>query len=157
MRSRTLHRVLAALLILMAITLVVTHFSHIGTLALAPTAQFAAAVVAGLGIGVVAALMGVAGGELLIPTIVVLFAVDIKIAGSLWLIVSLPTVTKLGQRGSAVSVNTSGSPAGNAWAWTSITGDPVGTVGLVRSDCQVTSRHCVVTKGRSGQRNPVGP
>jgi Protein of unknown function (DUF3298) len=76
--------VLAALLILMAITLVVTHFSHIGTLALAPTAQFAAAVVAGLGIGVVAALMGVAGGELLIPTIVVLFAVDIKIAGSLW-------------------------------------------------------------------------
>jgi uncharacterized membrane protein YfcA len=32
---------------------------------------------------VVAALMGVAGGELLIPTIVLLYAVDIKVAGSL--------------------------------------------------------------------------
>ncbi len=36
--------------------------------------------------------MGVAGGELLIPTIVLLFAVDIKIAGSLSLAVSLPTM-----------------------------------------------------------------
>ena len=47
---------------------------------------------AGIGIGVVAALMGVAGGELLIPTIVLLFAVDIKVAGSLSLVVSLPTM-----------------------------------------------------------------
>ena len=36
--------------------------------------------------------MGVAGGELLIPTIVLLYAVDIKIAGSLSLAVSLPTM-----------------------------------------------------------------
>jgi uncharacterized membrane protein YfcA len=36
--------------------------------------------------------MGVAGGELLIPTIVLLFAVDIKIAGSLALAISLPTM-----------------------------------------------------------------
>jgi hypothetical protein len=35
-------------------------------------------------------LMGVAGGELLIPTIVLLFPVDIKIAGSLTLVISLP-------------------------------------------------------------------
>ena len=47
---------------------------------------------AGVGIGIVAALMGVAGGELLIPTIVLLFAVDIKIAGSLALAISLPTM-----------------------------------------------------------------
>ena len=45
-----------------------------------------------VGIGIVAALMGVAGGELLIPTIVLLFAVDIKIAGSLALAISLPTM-----------------------------------------------------------------
>ena len=51
-----------------------------------------AGVIAGFGIGVVAALMGVAGGELLIPTIVLLYAVDIKIAGSLSLAVSLPTM-----------------------------------------------------------------
>jgi uncharacterized protein len=36
--------------------------------------------------------MGVAGGELLIPTIVLLFAVDIKIAGSVALAISLPTM-----------------------------------------------------------------
>ncbi|MFG2716366.1 TSUP family transporter [Streptomyces goshikiensis] len=40
----------------------------------------------------VAAIMGVAGGELLIPTIVLLFGVDIKIAGSLSLLVCLPTM-----------------------------------------------------------------
>ena len=36
--------------------------------------------------------MGVAGGELLIPTIVLLYGLDIKIAGSLSLAVSLPTM-----------------------------------------------------------------
>ena len=35
------------------------------------------------GIGIVAALLGVAGGELLIPTLVLLFGADIKLAGSL--------------------------------------------------------------------------
>ena len=34
-------------------------------------------------IGVVAAVLGVAGGELLIPTLVLLFGADIKLAGSL--------------------------------------------------------------------------
>lgn len=48
--------------------------------------------IAGFGIGVVAAVMGVAGGELLIPTITVLYAVDVKLAGSLSLLVSLPTM-----------------------------------------------------------------
>ena len=48
--------------------------------------------VAGIGIGLVAAIMGVAGGELLIPAIVLLFGVDIKLAGSLSLAVSLPTM-----------------------------------------------------------------
>ena len=52
----------------------------------------AAGVVAGLVIGVVAALLGVAGGELLIPTLILLFGADIKLAGSLSLAVSLPTM-----------------------------------------------------------------
>lgn len=54
--------------------------------------QFAAGVAAGLLIGVVAALLGVAGGELLIPTIVLLYGLDVKLAGSLSLCVSLPTM-----------------------------------------------------------------
>jgi uncharacterized protein len=36
--------------------------------------------------------MGVAGGELLIPTIVLLYGIDIKIAGSLSLVISLLTM-----------------------------------------------------------------
>ena len=54
--------------------------------------RFAAGAVAGLGIGMVAALLGVAGGELLIPSIVLLYGLDIKIAGSLSLVISLPTM-----------------------------------------------------------------
>ena len=38
------------------------------------------------------ALLGVAGGELLIPTLVLLFGADIELAGSLSLAVSLPTM-----------------------------------------------------------------
>jgi len=54
--------------------------------------RIVAGVIAGLGIGIVAALLGVAGGELLIPAIVLLYGLDIKIAGSLSLMVSLPTM-----------------------------------------------------------------
>lgn len=92
MRSSTLYKVLAALMVLMAAALLVTHTTALGTLALPLWAQVPCGVVAGFGIGVVAAIMGVAGGELLIPTIVLLFAVDIKTAGSLSLLVSLPTM-----------------------------------------------------------------
>ena len=54
--------------------------------------QTLAGLVAGFGIGMVAAVLGVAGGELLIPTIVLLYGVDIKLAGSLSLAISLPTM-----------------------------------------------------------------
>lgn len=92
MRSATLYRVLAVLLIAMASALVITHLGHTGTLNLPAAVRLMAGVGAGFIIGIVAALMGVAGGELLIPTIVLLFAVDIKIAGSLSLAVSVPTM-----------------------------------------------------------------
>ncbi|EKC2495324.1 sulfite exporter TauE/SafE family protein [Salmonella enterica] len=51
-----------------------------------------AGVISGFFIGIVAALLGVAGGELLIPAIVILFGTDIKLAGSLSLMISLPTM-----------------------------------------------------------------
>lgn len=92
MRSATLYKVLAALMVLMAAALVATHTTSLGTLALSLWAQVLCGVVVGFGIGVVAAIMGVAGGELLIPTIVLLFGQDIKTAGSLSLLVSLPTM-----------------------------------------------------------------
>jgi hypothetical protein len=51
-----------------------------------------AGLIAGFLIGTVASLLGVAGGEFLIPTLVLLLGCDIKLAGSLSLAVSLPTV-----------------------------------------------------------------
>lgn len=92
MTSRTLYRVLAVLLVLIAITLVATHLGDVRPTGIDGGWQLLAGVVAGVAIGAVAALMGVAGGELLIPTIVLLYAVDIKVAGSLSLAVSLPTM-----------------------------------------------------------------
>lgn len=90
--SRTLYRVIAILLVLIATLLFVTHFFPIEPLDLPAPVRAGLGVAAGVVIGVVAALMGVAGGELLIPTIVLLYGADIKIAGSLSLLVSLPTM-----------------------------------------------------------------
>ena len=92
MASTTLYRVIAALLVLIAVALAANHLGTIPTLDLSTGAHVVAGVAAGLGIGIIAALMGVAGGELLIPTIVLLYAVDLKLAGSLSLAVSLPTM-----------------------------------------------------------------
>ena len=92
LKSQTLYRVLAILLVLIAAVLLFGHDATASHALLTGIAQAVAGVVAGFGIGVVAALMGVAGGELLIPTLVLLFGVDIKLAGSLSLAVSLPTM-----------------------------------------------------------------
>lgn len=92
MHSRTLHRVLAFLLVLIAVVLAATHYADVGGLDLDAVPRTVAGVIAGVGIGMVAAFMGVAGGELLIPTIVLLFGIDIRLAGSLSLLVSLPTM-----------------------------------------------------------------
>ena len=91
--SRTLYRVLAVLLVAMAAALLVGHGIEAGDGAMpAGAAQLIAGVAAGFAIGVVASLMGVAGGELLIPTLVLLFGLDLKLAGSLSLCISLPTM-----------------------------------------------------------------
>ena len=51
-----------------------------------------AAFVLGLAIGLVSSLLGVAGGELIIPSFVFAFGAPIKLAGSVSLLVSIPTV-----------------------------------------------------------------
>ena len=92
MRSATLYKTLAVLLVVVAAALAASHVGPLEPLSLPLSARIAAGLVAGALIGIVAELMGIAGGELLIPTIVLLFAVDIKTAGSLSLAVSLPTM-----------------------------------------------------------------
>jgi uncharacterized membrane protein YfcA len=92
LNSETLYKVLASLLVMIAVVLLLGHETAAAGSLLVGTSQMIAGVIAGFGIGVVASLMGVAGGELLIPTLVLLFGADIKLAGSLSLAVSLPTM-----------------------------------------------------------------
>lgn len=93
LESRTLARLLALLLVAIAALLLWAHDpAATGSPVLAGWALAAVGTAAGFVIGVVAAMMGVAGGELLIPAIVLLFGADVKLAGSLALAVSLPTM-----------------------------------------------------------------
>ena len=92
LKPQTLYRIIAVLLVAIAGILLFGHDARsAGPLFIGP-AQAVLGVIAGFGIGVVASLLGVAGGELLIPTLILLFGVDIKLAGSLSLAVSLPTM-----------------------------------------------------------------
>lgn len=92
LRSETLYRVIAVMLVLIAAVLLLGHDATAGQPLVTGTLQVVAGIAAGFIIGIVASLLGVAGGELLIPTLVLLFGADIKLAGSLSLAVSLPTM-----------------------------------------------------------------
>ena len=93
MKGAALYRIMAILLVLIAAVLLVGHDTDsLAVPALTGPPSAVVGVLAGFGIGVVASLMGVAGGELLIPTLILLFGLDIKTAGSLSLAVSLPTM-----------------------------------------------------------------
>ncbi len=92
LRSETLYKVIAILLVTIAAVLLLEHQITGGAALFSGPTQVIAGVVAGFAIGVFAAVLGVAGGELLIPTLVLLFGADIKLAGSLSLAVSLPTM-----------------------------------------------------------------
>ena len=68
---------------------------HVGLPALVPAMpgwQIVAGVALGLCIGTASTFLGVAGGELLIPTLILVFGADIHTAGSAVLFISIPTV-----------------------------------------------------------------
>ena len=90
--SKALYQVIAVLLVLVAFALLFCHDTTISNVGLNGAPQVVAGVTAGFAIGIVASILGVAGGELLIPTLMLLFGADIKLAGSLSLAVSLPTM-----------------------------------------------------------------
>ncbi|MBN2087608.1 sulfite exporter TauE/SafE family protein [Candidatus Peregrinibacteria bacterium] len=93
MKTHTLYKVLSILLVIIAIVLFFGHnASSPSEYLLSGISLLVVGIIVGFFIGVVAALMGVAGGELLIPTIILLFGADIKLAGSMALAVSLPTM-----------------------------------------------------------------
>lgn len=93
LRAVTFYRTIAVLLVFIAVALLFGHeWEGSAFQAMTNEAQALVGVIAGFAIGAIASLLGVAGGELLIPTIVLLFGADIKLAGSLSLAVSLPTM-----------------------------------------------------------------
>jgi uncharacterized protein len=83
------------LLMSIGLLLVLEGFLPIGTLdlLLAPLAlQIAVGLIMGGLIGIVSSTLGVAGGELIIPTLIFIFGVGVKIAGTASVIISLPIV-----------------------------------------------------------------
>src|SRR5687768_5086574 len=90
-----LERLILTLLLVVGVALVVEAFLPGGVPALLPGSTavwIAAGALFGLGIGFVSSLLGVAGGEVIIPTLVFAYGADIKTAGTASLLISLPTV-----------------------------------------------------------------
>jgi uncharacterized protein len=94
--NEQLERIILVLLVAVGIALLVEAFlpqSFPGFIPAVPGWQIPAGILFGLAIGLVSSVLGVAGGELIIPTLIFAFGVDIKSAGTGSLMVSLPTVT----------------------------------------------------------------
>jgi uncharacterized membrane protein YfcA len=90
-----LESAILVLLLLIGLGLIAEGFLPSAPPALLPDAMtvwIVAGVLFGLGIGVVSSLLGVAGGEVIIPTLVFAYGADIKTAGTASLLISLPTV-----------------------------------------------------------------
>jgi uncharacterized membrane protein YfcA len=94
--NELLERIILVLLVAIGLALIVESFLPGESTGVVPDAtawRVAAGVLFGLVIGLVSSLLGVAGGELIIPTLVFAFGAGIKTAGTASLLVSLPTVT----------------------------------------------------------------
>lgn len=91
--EQALTRIVVLFLVVLSVVLIGHHvIFHQGNLAIPTLLRISLGFVAGIVIGVFSSMLGVAGGELIIPTIILLFAVDIKLAGSLSLAISIPTI-----------------------------------------------------------------
>ncbi len=90
-----LERLILVLLLIVGVALIAESFLPTETGRLLPEGRLAdvmAGIFFGLGIGLISSLLGVAGGEVIIPTLVFAYGADIKAAGTASLLISLPTV-----------------------------------------------------------------
>ena len=90
-----LERMILALLLIIGVALIVEGFLLGGAPALLPASTVSwivAGLVFGVIIGLISSLLGVAGGEVIIPTLMFAYGADIKTAGTASLLISLPTV-----------------------------------------------------------------
>jgi uncharacterized protein len=92
--DRVLHRAILVLLVGIGGLLLYEAFAAWEATALVrgDTAIIATGLGIGIAIGMVSSLLGVAGGELIIPTLILIFGVEIKLAGTAALLISLPTM-----------------------------------------------------------------
>ncbi|HEY9659132.1 MAG TPA: sulfite exporter TauE/SafE family protein [Allocoleopsis sp.] len=93
--NEQLERAILVLLVVVGCALLIEGVLPQQIPALLPAAltwRLIAGVVFGLAIGLVSSLLGVAGGEIIIPTLVFAFGAEIKTAGTASLMISLPTV-----------------------------------------------------------------
>lgn len=92
--ERTLTSIVRVTLLFLSFVLIGHEFiTESANLQLSTPIQLVLGILAGIVIGVVSSMLGVAGGELIILTIVLVFAKDIKFAGTLSLMVSIPTIS----------------------------------------------------------------
>ncbi|MBI1775660.1 MAG: sulfite exporter TauE/SafE family protein [Proteobacteria bacterium] len=84
--------ILLAVLGALLMTEAASPFQRLDLLPESPAVRLGAGAGIGLAIGLVSSMLGVAGGELLIPTLIFLFGADIKTAGSASILISLGVV-----------------------------------------------------------------
>jgi uncharacterized membrane protein YfcA len=90
---KSLKRIVVILLLSLSLVLMGHDFIYQNeSVHIAPFPRVIIGFFAGLLIGAVSSTLGVAGGELIIPTIILLFGIEIKLAGSLSLAISIPTI-----------------------------------------------------------------
>ena len=93
--DRLLERVVGALLLALGLLLMAEAWLSLATQLALPSslaARLSVGVLLGCAIGVVSSLLGVAGGELIIPTLLFVFGVDIATAGTASLVIALPAM-----------------------------------------------------------------
>lgn len=126
--DRRLVMLISVLLAALGLLLLVEAFVPFGQAPVAAASDMVRGLVGagiGLGVGVVSSVLGVAGGELLIPALLFVFGADIKTAGTASLMISLVIVaTGVWRYGRAGRLPTTGGPQRIAAAMT--TGSLIG-------------------------------
>lgn len=96
LHERFLNKLIAFILVILSLSMISSHLYVIElypiTTVLTGLSLQGIGFTAGIFIGIIAAILGVAGGEFLIPTLMLLYGFDMKIAGTLSLCISLPTM-----------------------------------------------------------------
>lgn len=93
--EQKLTRIILILLLAIGAALILEAFlpwDSVGFLPDNPLWRGGAGIIFGLVIGLVSSMLGVAGGELIIPTLIFAFGIDVKVAGTASLFISLPTI-----------------------------------------------------------------